>query len=96
MLTKRRLNGNGRVRVTFVLPPREAANVRLLGDFTEWRNPKPMRRSKDGTWRVAVDLPAGREFGFRYLVDGAHWENDPLADKYVPNPFGSENSVVVT
>ncbi len=96
MLTKKRLGANGHVRVTFILPPRDAAEVRLIGDFTEWRNSRPMHRARDGTWRVNVDLPAGREFGFRYLLDGKRWENDPSADKYVPNPFGSDNSVVVT
>jgi 1,4-alpha-glucan branching enzyme len=96
MLTKKQINGDGQVRVTFILPARDAEDVRLLGDFTEWRTSKPMRRSRDGTWRVVLDLPAGREFGFRYLLDGTHWENDPSADKYVRNPFGSDNSVVVT
>jgi len=53
-----------------------------------------MRRSGEGTWRVGVELRSGHEYGFRYLVDGVHWVNDPLADKYVPNPYGSDNSVV--
>ena len=70
--------------------------MQLTGDFTSWSRPKAMRRAADGSWRVAVDLPAGREFGFRYLIDGVRWENDPKADRYAPNPFGSENSVVVT
>jgi 1,4-alpha-glucan branching enzyme len=96
MLAKKRINHSGHVRVTFVLPQQEAEAVQLLGDFTEWRKPKAMRRASDGTWRVAVELQAGREYGFRYLVDGVRWENDPSADKYVPNPFGTENSVVVT
>jgi 1,4-alpha-glucan branching enzyme len=96
MITKRQLNGNGQVRVTFTLPQGDAAAVQLLGDFTEWRRSKAMKRASDGTWRVAVDLPVGREYGFRYLVDGVRWENDPQADKYVANPFGSDNSVVVT
>ncbi|NMU47172.1 1,4-alpha-glucan branching protein, partial [Vibrio parahaemolyticus] len=26
----------------------------------------------------------------------AKWENDPQADAYVPNVFGSDNSVVCT
>jgi hypothetical protein len=30
------------------------------------------------------------------LTAGVRWENDPAADKYVPNAFGSENSAVVT
>jgi len=55
-----------------------------------------MRRLPEGVWRVAVELPSGREYSFRYLVDGVHWLNDPSADRYVPNPFGSENSMVVT
>ena len=96
MLTKKPLTDNGHVRVTFILPQRNAAAVQLLGDFTEWRKPRAMRRAADGTWRVAVDLPSGHEYGFRYLVDGVRWENDPKADKYVPNPFGSDNRVVVT
>ena len=96
MLSKRHLTNNGHVRVTFIMPRDDAGAVQLLGDFTEWRTPKAMRRSGDGTWRVAVDLPAGHEFHYRYLIDGVRWENDPQADKYAPNPFGSDNSVVVT
>jgi len=41
-------------------------------------------------------LSAGREYQFRYLVDGQDWYNDWQADKYVPNNFGGDNSVVVT
>ena len=96
MLPKKRVGPNGHVRVTFVLPEPRAGAVQLVGDFTDWQASKAMRRFKDGTWRVALDLEAGREYGFRYLIDGTRWANDPAADKYVPNPFGSENSVVVT
>ncbi len=31
---------------------------------------------------------------FRYLLDGERWENDWAADGYVPNPFGSEDSLL--
>jgi hypothetical protein len=30
------------------------------------------------------------------LVNGAEWHNDWQADKYVPNPFSGDNSVVIT
>lgn len=96
MITKRQLAKTGRVRVTFELPAPEAASVQLLGDFTEWRASSPMRRAGDGSWRVSLDLAAGREYAFRYLVDGERWVNDPAADRYAPNPFGTENSIVET
>jgi len=95
MLTKKRIVKNGHLRVTFALAEPEARTVDLLGDFTDWQA-RAMRRLPEGVWRVAVELPSGREYSFRYLVDGVHWINDPSADRYVPNPFGSENSMVVT
>ena len=39
-------------------------------------------------------LPPGRAYRFRYLLDGHRWENDWDADAYVPNGFGSDDSVV--
>ncbi len=96
MITKRRAARHTYVRVTFVLERPDAGTVHVIGDFTDWQASKAMRRSAEGTWRVGVELLAGREYGFRYLVDGVYCVNDPAADKYVANPFGSENSVVVT
>jgi hypothetical protein len=55
-----------------------------------------MVRSKDGSLKVALELKAGREYQYRYLLDGKTWENDFQADKYVPSPYGAcENSVVI-
>ena len=96
MLVKRRILGNGHVRVTFILLEPGVENVDLLGDFTGWRPDRAMRRTRGGSWRVTYDLERGKEFQYRYLVDGGRWVNDPTADRYVPNPFGSDNSVVVT
>ncbi len=50
----------------------------------------------DPTWHITLELDQGREYQFRYLVNGTDWHNDWHADKYVPNRFGSDNSVVVT
>ena len=45
---------------------------------------------------TTLELKPGREYQFRYLIDGRQWENDWHADKYVQSPIGdSENSVVV-
>ena len=53
----------------------------------------PMKKTK-GVWSVSLDLETGKEYQFRYLIDGTNWENDPEADKFVPSGLGSENSVL--
>jgi len=97
MLKKRRFKKTNVVKVTFVLPAEvEAETVHLVGDFNDWQTSHTMRRQKDRSWRITVDLKPGRKYQFRYLVDGERWLNDPQADKYIPNPYGDQNSVVVT
>lgn len=97
MLRKRKFRKDNKVKVTFALPA-EAANdhAHVAGDFNDWRASTPMKRQKDGSLRATVDLAPGRAYEFRYLIDGARWVNDPDADGYADNPFGSQNSVVRT
>jgi hypothetical protein len=54
-----------------------------------------MKKAKDGTFSVSVEMESGREQQFRYLADGRKWLNDEAADKYVTTALGSENSVVI-
>ena len=84
-------------RVTFELPAQaDADTVALCGEFNEWDAAKhPMKRRKDGSFSITISLKPGNEYRFRYLVDGERWENDWDADKYVPNEFGTEDSVIV-
>jgi len=45
---------------------------------------------------AAVPLATGREYAFRYLLDGGRWENDWNADRYDLNPYATaDNSVVI-
>lgn len=86
-------------RVTFILPQAisgEADSVCVVGDFNDWNNTaNPMKKTKGKGFTVTLELQQDREYQFRYLIDGARWENDPHADKYVKSPFeDSENSVV--
>ena len=86
-------------RVTFELPAEvSATKVCLSGEFNDWScTASPMKQLRDGSFSVALDLATDREYQFRYLIDGERWENDWVADKYVPSPFGDcENSVVAT
>ncbi|TFG83859.1 MAG: glycoside hydrolase [Spirochaetales bacterium] len=86
--------------VTFTIRAEEAGDATsatLVGDFNSWDSKAmPMKRNKKGCFELKTDLSPGREYQFRYLLDGTRWENDWNADKYVPSPYGDiENSVVI-
>jgi 1,4-alpha-glucan branching enzyme len=86
-------------KVTFRLP-REIAGVAqkasLVGDFTNWeKGALPMKRLKSGDFEITLELPSNAEYRFRYLIDDCRWENDRHADEFKPNPFGSEDSVII-
>jgi 1,4-alpha-glucan branching enzyme len=94
MLTKKYSQDEKTCQVTFTLPAQVHARfAHLYGDFTEWeKSPIEMSSQKDGGFSITVTLDTGHDF--RYLLDGGHWENDWAADDYVPNPFGTQDSVV--
>jgi 1,4-alpha-glucan branching enzyme len=74
---------------------KSASSILLVGDFNNWQlGETPLKKAKTGVWSVTFDLETGKEYQFRYLIDGTNWENDPEADKYVPSGLGSENSVL--
>ena len=83
-------------RVTFkVLPNVEARNVMLCGDFNDWdKQATVMRQLKDGSFSVTITLPANHSYRFKYFLGAHHWENEPEADGYVRNDFGSEDSLI--
>lgn len=96
--TKRYLK-DGHCSVTFRLPAAaapEAREVTLVGDFNKWDGAaSPMARLKNGDFRITMKLEAGKEYRFRYLIDGSRWENDWSADRYVPNRYGTDDSLVI-
>jgi len=85
-------------KVTFTLPGEaapKAETVCVMGEFNDWsRDATPMKRQKNGGFSVSLDLETGRSYRFRYLIDGRKFENDWAADRYEPNPYGGEDSVV--
>lgn len=83
-------------RVTFAVPSEvEARKVTLCGEFNDWnRKSHPMKRRKDGSFSLTVSLPTGRYYRYRYFLDGKRWENDYAADEYLPNPYGSDDSII--
>lgn len=97
MLKKNYSKSGKSCRVTFKLPAEvQAEQVVLCGEFNDWdENANPMRKLKDGSFSQTVSLEAAKEYRFRYLLNGAKWENDWEADKYMENDFGTEDSVIV-
>lgn len=99
MITKTAGLRPGFVRVTFELPSSIAAQtVHVVGDFNDWnRHSHALTRANpDDDWRLVIELETGKAYQFRYLIDGTTWQNDWHADRYEPNPFGGENSVLIT
>ncbi len=86
-------------KVTFELPQgiEDAKEVYLVGDFNNWdEHATQMEKKRGKGFSVTLDLEPDREYQYRYLVNGKDWHNDWEADKYVPNPFSGDNSVVMT
>jgi len=74
-----------------------ASKVNIAGDFNNWnKTSDELNMLKDGSFSITLDLETGREYQFRYILDGSYWINDEAADKYCSSGFGdSQNSVVV-
>jgi hypothetical protein len=84
--------------VTFRFP-REASlharKVTVVGDFNNWdKETNPLEKQDNGDFTTTLQLDAGKEYRFRYLIDSHRWENDWHADKYVKSPYEVEDSVV--
>jgi 1,4-alpha-glucan branching enzyme len=87
-------------KVTFTIQP-EFVNggkeVALLGEFNNWDpSEDTMRKLKDGSFTKTIELPAGQEYQFRYLVDGEKWINDPEADTFRYSGVAAEENSVIT
>ena len=86
-------------KITFSLPKEAvgmAKTVAVVGDFNNWdiQNGQKLSKQKDGSYAATLDLASGAAYQFRFLINGEIWENAWDAPKYVPSPFGGDNSVV--
>ena len=99
MIKKQFLKSKPICKATFTLPVEaapEAKQVKIVGEFNDWnvKNGVVMKKQKNGIFKAVVELETGKDYEFRYLIDGETWENDWEADGYTKTPYGVENSVV--
>jgi len=96
MLRKNYSKTGRNCKVTFKYPNEEQAGIAVLaGDFNDWNlDGHEMKRLKNGSFSVTLSLETGRQYRFRYVLDGKRWVNDLQADAYIANTFGSDDSVV--
>ena len=89
---KEMIKKNGK-NVEFSLSAPEANEVYLAGEFNRWDvRSMPMKRGKDGNWKVQTSLPPGR-YEYKFVADN-YWVEDSPGGEFVANPFGSQNLVL--
>lgn len=89
----------GVCRVFFTLPESlidHVKKVSIVGDFNDWHPDKhPMKKTNSGNFEFTLELPLGRDYQFRYLLNSYKWESDIDADEQMPTPFPEVyNSVI--
>ncbi|PIB33786.1 glycoside hydrolase [Gaetbulibacter sp. 5U11] len=82
-------------KVTFTVPAANASQVTVAGNWNEWNTEvEPLKKLKNGTFKGTVNLEAGQDYEFKYIVDG-QWENEVEADAYVWSDYAAtDNSVI--
>lgn len=70
-----------------------AKAVCVAGTFNNWQPAAaPLSKGRGGTWSTEFFIKPGR-YEYRFVVDG-QWQDDPMAARFVSNPFGGLNCVV--
>lgn len=77
--------------VTFELCRPGAQAVFVAGTFNGWDR-TPLTKVSTDEWTLQLMLRPGT-YEYRFIVDDC-WIDDPLAQDWVPNPFGGVNALV--
>jgi hypothetical protein len=75
MIYKRKTERGDRPLISFEIPGSLwVERIHVVGDLYDWdRASLPFRLTRQGNWQIEIELDSGREYRFRYLVDGERW-----------------------
>ncbi|MGN0902648.1 MAG: hypothetical protein ACI4M9_05120 [Succinivibrio sp.] len=101
MSVSKKFTKTNKVTVTFTVKKdaaQGASEIDLLCEHNGWQ-PVALKPQKTGIFKGSISVPCEEQptyqYRFKYTFeDGTvKYDNDWDAERYVPNPFGGENSV---
>ena len=83
MIRRSKVAKSSDVKITFTLPQDQPAGaVSVVGDFNNWTPGKHvLAKRANGTRSVAITVPSGSSYRFRYLGENGHWFDDDQAPR---------------
>lgn len=81
-------------KVKFTIENEIAETIAVTGLNNDWISMVPLKKKKDGTFAIEINLPKDTTHQFKYVVDQQDWINDETADSFEPNIYGQTNSVI--
>ncbi len=78
-------------KITFKYRNSEAKEVKLAGDFNDWKSQTMTKKGKQD-WLVTLQLSPGK-YNYKFIVDGS-WTKDPRNAKSQTDNYGSEHSII--
>ena len=92
-MAKQKVKASGRRSVTFVCEDAPGREIFVAGGFSNWEPKYRLTdRAGNGKYSCRVLLEPG-EYQYKFVVDG-EWRLDAANPNFVPNDFGTLNSLL--
>ena len=92
-MAKQKSNASGRRSVTFVCEDAPGREIFVAGSFSNWEPKCRLTdRAGSGKYSCRILLEPG-EYQYKFVVDG-EWRLDAANPNFVPNDFGTLNSLL--
>ncbi|MEP6911833.1 MAG: S8 family serine peptidase [bacterium] len=83
-------------RLVFLYHDDVAETVSLAADFNGWNKAaSPLARGESGLWLTEIDAPKPGRYGYKFVVDGQRWLEDPNNGMKALDNYGGLNSILV-